>query len=199
MTPFNFSNPRIMSFAAHSGALRNGDLLQFRSRHWISKLIQVGTLGVHSHSALVRINGSSRIDCLEMVEGIGGRARPLLSRVIEQPGQIDVFRPDVTRWPELDLVTAVEWMREFTGREYGAASLWLLAGMRAFGLRFWLHRYVRTNDDGPPSKAPFCSEAVCAAYRLAGVDPVPRKPDRFTTPADLTTSMLFDYVGTLVP
>lgn len=200
MTVFDPKHPVVMSLRTHAGNLRNGDLLQFRSRAWISWLIQVGTLGVHSHSAMIRVNGSDRIDCLEMMEGAGGRARPLAARVQEQPGRIDVFRADTARWPKLDLAKAVDKMREFTGREYGQANLLWLAGMRAFGLRFFLHRRARdVRDDWKPSRALFCSEAVCAAYRLAGVDPVPRKPDRLTTPADLTCSLLFAYVGTLVP
>lgn len=192
---------QLVPYSLAAPELRDGDLALFRSRAWYSRLIGIGTLGIHSHAGLIRVNGGHRIDLLEMVEGGGGRAKPLISRVEEQPGEIDVFRPDLTRWPELDLGGAVEYMRDLTGKPYGLAGLLLLAGLRMAGLRFLLARRARDFDDARQSPhAPFCSHAVCTAYRLGGhVDPVPRKPDHLVTPADLNNSLLFNYLMTLTP
>jgi len=194
--------PLLVPYATAVPQLRNGDLAQFRSRSFTSWLIKVGSLGVHSHSAMIRRNGGERVDLLEMVERIGGRAVPLWSRVQQAPGLIDVFRPNTTRWPELDLVGATNYMRELTGQKYGRAGMLALAGMRALGLRFLLHsRLAYQTDDALDSRqSPFCSHAVCSAYRIGGgVDPVPRVPDHLVVPAQLTTSLLFDYLLTITP
>ena len=201
MPTFDPARPYLVPIRHAQSLLRNGDLAQFRSRAWYSALIRIGTLGVHSHSAMLRLNGTDRIDLLEMVERAGGRAVPLQSRVAEQPGQIDIFRPDVARWPELDLEGATSYMRHLTSQPYGALGLLLVAGLRMAGLRLLLARHARVFDDAREwDHAPFCSHAVCSAYRLGGgVDPVPRKPDYLVSPADLTNSLLFHYVLTLTP
>lgn len=198
---FDPKNPYLVPYANAVPRLRNGDLAQFRSRSLCSYLIQVGCQGVHSHSAIVRRNGDQRVDLLEMVERVGGRAVPLWSRVCECPARIDIFRPDQARWPELDLDRTTAYMRELTGQRYGRAGMLTCAAMRALGLRFLLHRLARQTDDALEARqAPFCSHAVCSAYRLGGgVDPVPRTPDHLVVPAQLTTSLLFEYVLTLTP
>lgn len=201
MTAFDARDPLLVSYADARPILRNGDLAQFRSRSLLSYLIRVGSFGVHSHSAMIRRNGDDRIDLLEMYEFAGGRARPLDACVAEAPGLIDIFRPNTDRWPELDLQGATNHMRLLTGKRYGRAGLLLLAGMRAVGLRFALHSLVYNTDDAAEcSRPPFCSHAVCEAYRIGGhVDPVPRTPDYMVVPAQLTTSLLFDYLCTLTP
>lgn len=198
---FDPRNPHLVPYAAAVPLLRNGDLAQFRSRSIASWLIKVGSLGVHSHSAMIRRNGDERLDVLEMVERIGGRAVPLLSRVQQAPGRIDIFRPNTTRWPELDLERTTNYMRELTGQRYGRAGMLTLACMRALGLRFLFHHLAYVTDDALESRqAPFCSHAACSAYRIGGgVDPVPRVPDHLVVPAQLTTSLLFDYLLTLTP
>lgn len=199
MTDFDPRDPLLVDLRDALPVLRNGDLLQFRSRSLISYLIRVGSHGVHSHSAMLRRNGDDRLDVLEMYEGAGGRARPLEAAVQEAPGRIDVFRPDANRWPELDLAGATSHMRRLTGKRYGRGGLLMLAAMRAVGLRFLLHRLAYNTDDRAVSdRPPFCSHAVCESYRIGGhVDPVPRTPDWLVTPAQLTTSMLFNYLCTL--
>ena len=199
MIRFDPRNPYLVPFREAAPGLRNGDLAQFRSRSLISYLIRVGSFGVHSHSGMIRRNGDERIDLLEMYEGVGGRARPLAACVAEASGRIDIFRPNVERWPELNLNGATRHMRLLTGKRYGRYGLLLLAGMRAVGLRFLLHGLVyNTDDQSQCQRAPFCSHAVCEAYRIGGgVDPVPRTPDWMVVPAQLTTSLLFDYVCTL--
>lgn len=198
---FDPRNPHLVPYAAAVPLLRNGDLAQFRSQSLMSWLIKVGSHGVHSHSAMVRVNGEHRIDLLEMVEGVGGRAVPLLSRVQQAPGRIDIFRPDTARWPELDLQGASNQMRLLTGQRYGRAGLLTLAAMRAVGLRFFFHRLAyQTDDTAESGQLPFCSHAICTAYRLGGgVDPVPHTPDHMVVPAQLTNSLLFTYLLTLTP
>jgi len=201
MTAFDPRDPLLVCCDDARSVLRNGDLAQFRSRSLLSYLIRVGSFGVHSHSAMIRRNGDERIDLLEMYEFAGGRARPLEACVAKAPGLIDIFRPNTDRWPELDLQGATNHMRLLTGKRYGRTGLLILAGMRVIGLRFFLHGMVYDmGDEGSCQRPPFCSHAVCEAYRVGGgVDPVPRTPDWLVTPSQLTNSLLFEYVCSLIP
>jgi hypothetical protein len=133
---------------------------------------------------------------LEVREFVGGRAVPLLGHVMKYNGRIDVFRPRADLF-EYDCAGAVDVMRDLTSRPYGYRGIARLAIQRVPIL--WRSVRLTTRDvmDGAP-QAPFCSHAVCHACREGGgVDPVPRKPDDLVTPADLTWSLLFDYVCTL--
>lgn len=179
--------------------LQHGDILQYRGSSLISSWIRYVTGGVHTHSAMLRIDRLGRADVLEIREFIGGRAVPLLGHVVQCPGQIDVFRPRLEIFPHYDTEAAVGVMRDLTARSYGYRGIARLALQRVP----FLWRLVRLSTDDltdrtrPPS-APFCSHAVAHACREGGgVDPVPRKPDDLVTPTDLTWSLLFDYVCTL--
>lgn len=177
--------------------LRSGDLAQFRGRGLVSSWIRWATHGVHSHSGMVRVDTEGNVDLLEVREFIGGRAIPLEAAVERAPGRIDIFRPRVDRWPEYSVARAVEMMRIITSRRYGYLGVTRLALQRIPFV--WRLFPIETRDviDGRSSQAPFCSHAVAIACRAGGVDPVPRKPDYLVTPADLTWSLLFDYVCTL--
>jgi hypothetical protein len=181
----------------HHADLRTGDILQYRGSTIISEWIRFATHGVHSHSAMLRIDSLGRADVLEIREFVGGRAVPLLGHVMQFNGRIDVFRPRVDVFKDYDAVSATDVMRDLTSRPYGYLGIARLAVQR---IPFaWRLVRLETRDviDGDGA-APFCSHAVCHACREGGgVDPVPRKPDDLVTPADLTWSLLFDYVCTL--
>ncbi len=184
--------------SVHDAPIQCGDLLQFRGNGAISSLIRFATHGVHSHSAIARRDALGRVDCLEIREFKGGRAVPLLGEVEKAPGRIDVFRPR-TEIFGFDRTACVDKMRELTSRSYGYAGIARLALQRIPIL--WRMSRLDTRDvhTSREGRAPFCSHAVAIACQAGGVDPVPRKPDDLVTPADLTCSLLFDYVCTLLP
>ncbi len=195
MKAFYVDQPNLIVW--HRADLRHGDILQYRGSTLVSSWIRFMTQGVHSHSAMLRIDSLGRADVLEIRELIGGRAVPLLGHVMNWPNKIDVFRPRVDVFTDYDPAAAVDAMRELTSRNYGYRGIARLALQRV--PLAWRLMRLETRDviEGELS-APFCSHAVCHACREGGgVDPVPRKPDDLVTPADLTWSLLFDYVCTL--
>lgn len=197
LTPFDLRKPILRSI--DSADLRSGDVAQFRGVGLIASWIRYATHGVHSHSGMIRVDCDNNVDLLEVREFIGGRAIPLGAAVANAPGRIDVFRPRRDRWPEYSTARAVDMMRLVTSRRYGYWGVARLALQRIPFL--WRFFPIDTRDviDGRTMQAPFCSHAVAIACRAGGVDPVPRKPDYLVTPADLTWSLLFDYVCTLTP
>lgn len=194
----NFDHREPLFATLDYAGIRSGDVLQYRGQGWISSMIQLGSQGVHSHSAIARVDMLGRADVLEVRELKGGRAVPLLGEVEKHPGRIDVFRPRLDVFA-FDIEAAVDMMRTLTSRSYGYAGVARLAIQRLPLL--WRLSRLQTADvvAGNESRSPFCSHAVAIACTAGGVDPVPRKPDDAVTPADLTTSLLFEYVCTLVP
>lgn len=172
--------------------VQDGWLAQFRGANWISKIIKYSTGGPHSHSAMLQRNNGT-VDTLEVREFYGGRRLPLEAQHKRSPGKIDVFSID-SRF-SIDTKETLRVMRSMTGKDYGYRGIVRLATQKIPLLwRLWpLH----TRDDEPIKNAPFCSHAVCYAYRMGGVDPVPNKPDYYVTPNDLTHSLLFKYEFTI--
>lgn len=204
--------------------IRTADLLLFRPCWWAlhSKLICVAGRTDYCHAGMVRcrpavnrspyrldrITGSSGFlstpvypvipsDCLEMVAG-GGRQISLAKEVQWYPGLIDVYEANPeNRWEKFDRLRAAAAMRGFVRRRYGWRNMLRVSLVHLPFIRFLLR--PETDDQIAHGRLPFCSQAVAAACRAGGVDPVPHLADRFTEPADLARSPFFKYRFTLIP
>jgi hypothetical protein len=197
VTAFDPKNPKLIPYRELEPFIENGWLAQYRGREFLSRWIQAASVGCHSHSGMLRtIDGNGhRVDLLDITENRNGAAVPFEDEVRRYSGLIDVFRPDLDRWPEFNQRGAVNYMRILTGRKYGWRGVIRMYFLRFPVVRSFLH--TSTDDLLDADKAPFCSHAVCSAYRVGGgIDPVPRRPDDLVTPNDLTCSMFFEYVGT---
>lgn len=171
----------------------DADLLLFRPRGWLSRLISVAGRSPYSHAAMAGW-WKDRLMCVEMTRG-GGRAQLLSNLVSRWPGVIDVYRANAGH-RRFSRRRALAAMIGITGRRYGWLNLSRAALLHLPALRFLASPSV---DDGEASVwPPFCSEAVAAADRTGGVDPVPNLADRLTEPADLSRSPFYSYRFTLV-
>lgn len=169
----------------------------YRGTGFISHWIQYATGGPYSHAVMFcRVNG--HVDALELRELIGGRRQSLAFHLEHWRGAIDVFAPDLARWPTYKPKTAVTVMRDLISRPYSYSGILGIA-LRKIPLvrRLWPleipdHDLIRNED------SLFCSHGVCAASRVGGgVDPVPHKPDCLVTPNDLACSLFYKYQFTL--
>ena len=192
---FDIGNPLWVTPAYAESKIQNAWIGQCLSDSYISELIRYGTQGVHSHSEMFLKNGGGRVDILELREFKGGR-RKTFQYHMKQQGRIDVFSPDMARWPEFDADGAVNAMRRLTDYEYGWFGIWRMLARRI--PVFW-RLYPPTTDDrlpepGEPIRQPFCSHAVSLATHLGGgVDPVPRCPHHLVSPSQLTYSLFYNY------
>ncbi len=183
---------RVEPYAAVRREIRDADLLLFRSRSLVWRLVAVAGRSEYTHAAMAGWWGD-RLMCVEMTSG-GGRAS-LLSNLVERwPGVIDVFRANATR-RRFSREKALAAMIAITGRDYGRWNLWRAS---------WLHLPVvrlfvkpETDDAANGTHLPFCSQAIARACRAGGVDPVPLLADRLTEPGDLARSAFFEYRFTL--
>lgn len=178
----------LLPYSRARALLRPGDLLLFRRRG----LIALAGRGIHSHAAMVDFWDDLPF-CIEVREFRGGRAVTLESQVRRCPGRIDVFRPLPT--PDFHPEIAAKAMRAYCGCDYGWRNVVHTALLHVPFFRLWHRPDVDDRSTNP--HPPFCSEAVAACYRAAGLDPVPRLADRYTEPADLSRSAAFRYHFTL--
>lgn len=180
--------------------IQNAWIGQCLADTYISRLIRMGTQGVHSHSQMFARDCHGEVDILELREFKGGR-RHTFEYHLQHPGRIDVFSPDTEKWPDFDAEGAVEAMRQLTNYEYGWKGIGEMLARRVPFV--WRLFSTSTDDrlpaDGKPIRQPFCSHAVSLATHLGGgVDPVPRCPHSQVTPTHLTYSLFYRYEFTLV-
>lgn len=192
--------------------LKDGDVLLFRAGDWksVGWWITVYTGGIHSHVAMVKINGN--IMCVEQREFKGGRSVDLERQVKINSGKIDVYRAaSKVTVPNFDgeKITLVE--KEFTndiakkitddasaltGSEYGWKNIWKMFRAYAPLIRLW-RRKKQIEQEVENVEAFVCSTLVAWTYRRHYMDPCPNIPDEFTNPADIASSSLFNYLFTL--
>jgi hypothetical protein len=174
----------------------SADILLWRPTAWWGRAIAVAGRGPYSHAAMAAW-WDDTLMAMEMT-AFGGRAVTLESQVRRYPGRIDVYQANPChRWPEWEPARAVACMRRFCGVPYGWRNLLGTALLHVPGVRFLVP--AQTDDQADRGRPPFCSQAIAAAGRAAGVDPVQELADCQTEPADLARSPFYAYLFTLIP
>jgi hypothetical protein len=186
----------LVPLAVAAAEIRDGDLLLFRGRGFVARLIGVAGRSDYTHAARALWWGSD-LFCCEVRELKGGRAVTLASQVRRFPGAIDVFEVNPgNRWREYDRLGAVRYMRRLAGCDYGYLGV-LAASLRHAPVWRFLVR-SDSDDRRVDAQPPFCSQACAMADRLGGqVDPAPHLADRLTEPGDLARSPFYRYRFTL--
>ena len=187
---------QLVNLSQHARQIRSGDLLLFRGRGFLSRMIGIAGRSPYTHAARAAW-WDDLLYCCEVRELRGGRAVTLESQVRRYPKQIDVFETNPgCRWPQYDRQGALRYIRRLAGCDYGYVGV-LRAAVRHLPLWRCLLRPV-INDNEVTRRPPFCSQACAMADRLGGnVDPVPQLADRLTEPADLARSPFYRYRFTL--
>ena len=196
-------SPRQTSMRCHvklsdvAADIRDGDLLLFRGRGAIARLIGVAGRSDYTHAARAVWWGND-LFCCEVRELRGGRAVTLESQVRQVPRAHRRLRGESleplagVRPPRRRAIhAAAGWLRLrlSRGAPGGAAARAAVAIPGPPGQR---------RPDASPDQPPFCSQASTMADRLGGgVDPVPHLADRLTEPADLARSPFYRYRFTL--
>lgn len=99
--------------------IRDGDLLLFRGRGLVARLIRTAGRSEYTHAARAVWWGRD-LFCCEVRELRGGRAVTLESQVRKFAGLIDVFEANPSgRWREYDRRGAVQYMRRLAGCDCG--------------------------------------------------------------------------------
>lgn len=162
---------------------REGDVLCFRGRGFVSWCIRQLTRSVYSHAGMVFLY-EDRVYCLEAV-GHGVRLVLMSQLMRRYEGGIDYFEVDAGA-PARDAALSFGFRQ--LGKLYDTAGiarfLWMLLTRAA--------QKARRDEDW------FCSELVAAAFREAGTALVDI-PDSYTSPSDLAQSERLKLRYTLKP
>lgn len=188
--------------------IQDGDLLLFRGKGFIARVIQFFTNSIYSHAGMVTwVNG--RPFCAEIREGVGGRLVTLESQVRRCPNCIDVYRfnPDGLMQDEnVKRSQAARYMERLAGCHYGywavaRAALAHLPLVRLLLARTKAGKALRELDTKAAAtrkSPPFCSMGVDLSWwQGASVDIVPELESELTEPVHLSRSYLFRYQFTL--
>lgn len=162
----------------------DGDVLLFRGRGPMSRMIRTLTTSPYSHVGLVmRFEG--HVYCVEAV-GKGVRLILMSEAVRQYHGGIDYYRlreatPEQRRG-------ALGFCLQQLGKLYDHAGL----------LRFLAVLVLRRKPRAWRDRYWFCSELVAAAYRSHGITLAPERP-AYTSPADLALSPLLQLSFVIKP
>lgn len=138
--------------------------------------IQLATLSHVNHAAIVGRDGRTLIEATP--EGVK-KDRPLDEYAAED---IAAMHAPLSKW---QAEKALTWAESKVGDAYNWPGLFALGMDRFFG---WRPQWLDDAADQPTTW--FCSQLVVAAYRAAGVDLCPGRPDWTCSPGELADAIL---------
>jgi len=167
--------------------IKDGDILLFRGKSWLSRLICWATRSPYSHSAILGWwNG--RLMVLEAVPS--GVMTSRMSLVVSKySGKVELWTTD----EDLARFEVIRTAQLLLGKRYSKFKLFRNLKRLVFG---------RSRDEPiDPDAAPedfVCSEFVSRVWRAGGIDLVKDAPDVYTKPSDIAKSPSVRKVGNLV-
>lgn len=169
--------------------IRDGDVLCFRGRTGISKLIMKLSHGQFSHGALAFWWGD-RLMVLQAEYGPGVQAVPVSRAVGKYNGNVEWFALRDEDRSEERMAKLRHVAQKRLGDRYSVVELFLVGLHYAIGTA--LPKERRTPHEF------VCSQYVAYCYAKVGLDLAPTRPDIGTTPEDLTRSPHLVRRGILV-
>jgi hypothetical protein len=164
--------------------IRDGDILLFRGRSWISRLIRWFTRSPYSHSGILGW-WNDRLMVLEAVPNGVVVSRASIA-VQKYSGQVELWTTDEPL-VRAEVLYAAQLL---LGKRYSKVKL--LHNLRR--LLFGRRRGEAADPDAPPQDF-VCSEFVSRVWRAGGVDLAKDSPDMYTKPSDLARSPCLRKVG----
>jgi hypothetical protein len=169
------------------GQIQDGDILLFRGKSWISRLICWVTGSSYSHSAILAWwNG--RLMVLEAIEtGIVTSRMSLV--VTKYSGKVELWTTD----EKLDRLEVIRTAQLLLGKRYSTFKLVRNLKRLVFGRP----RHEPEDPESPPDDF-VCSEFVSRVWRAGGIDLANDSPDVYTKPSDIAKSPRVRKVGDVV-
>lgn len=160
--------------------IRDGDILLYKGRGFVSWAIKFFTRSEYSHAAIV-VRWNRRLMVMEAVRK-GVIVNPFRRSVNRYKGSVEWWGckeeiDDPTR------AKMIEFAQKQLGKDFG---FWLLFWF-AFMISFF-YRDLDKRDAVRRERKLFCSLYVALIYHQAGIDLRKNRADRFTSPADIAGS-----------
>ena len=178
----------VLKYESVRKEIRDGDVLLYQGKGFISRLVQLFTGSAYSHAGLA-VKWNDRLMVMEAV-GKGVIISPLSRSVGYYKGNVDWYQ---SREPIADdgrkkMIIAAQ-------KELGKS--FTKCGLLLIGAYIVIRKKFDENDAFVRSKKFFCSFYVAATYNAAGLDLKQGTADRFTTPDDIARSPLLKKKGVL--
>jgi hypothetical protein len=167
--------------------IRDGDILLFRGKSWLSRIICRVTGSPYSHAAIV----AWWDDRLMVLEAMGkGIVVSRMSIVVNQySGKVELWTTD----EDLARTEVIRTAQRLLGKRYSAYKLVRNLERLVFGRP----RHEQADPEAPPDDF-VCSEFVSRVWRAGGIDLVADAPDMYTKPSDIAKSPHLRKVGGVV-
>ncbi len=178
-TPLNQGQLVAKQYDDVRNQIKNGDVLMYRGRSLVSKLIRWFTKSRYSHAGLA-VWWNDRLMVMEAV-GKGVIVNPLSVNVAHYDGRVEWFA-SVAEISENERIELVRFAQQELGKEY---ATWKII---AIGLAILFGKSAETTDKLRRERRLFCSYYVAQAYNAIGRDLKKNVSDRFMTPDDIASS-----------
>jgi hypothetical protein len=177
----------IVHYAGIRRGIRDGDILLFRGKSWLSRMICRITRSPYSHAAIVTWWN----DRLMVLEAVGkGVVVSRMSIVVNQySGKIDLWTTD----RNLARAEVIRAAQRLLGKRYSPYKLIRNLARLVLGRP----RHDEADPEAPPEDF-VCSEFVSRVWRAGGIDLVQDSPDVYTKPSDIAKSPHLRRVGGVV-
>lgn len=169
------------------GKIRDGDILLFRGKSWISRIICRVTGSPYSHAAIV----AWWDDRLMVLEAVGkGIVVSRMSIVVNQySGKVELWTTD----RDLRRTEVIHAAQRLLGKRYSPYKL--IRNLER--IMFGRPRHEEADPEAPPADF-VCSEFVSRVWRAGGIDLVGDAPDMYTRPSDIAKSPHLRKVGGVI-
>jgi len=158
---------------------KNGDILLYKGRTWISKAIQWFTGSEYSHAGIVAW-WNDRLMVLESVDK-GVVVTPMSNNIKKYWGDVEWFQ-SIEEISDEQRLKMLEYAQEELGKEYNQFQILII------GFKILLGQNVKHSDKLRKSKKLFCSHYVSSVYNYIGMDLKEKLSDDFTSPDDIAKS-----------
>lgn len=175
-------------YQQYRNQMKDGDILLFKGKGWLSSIIKWKTNSSYSHAGIV-LWWNDRLMVLEAV-GRGVIATPISYNLTKYEGGIDYFRPSFDIEPDTRTAMA-QFSQAQLGKEYDTGQL------LKFGLKLMLGSKLSSSDRAQKAGQYFCSQYVADIYARHGLDLALGLSDDYTSPDRLAESEKLEFVGTL--
>jgi hypothetical protein len=208
-----------LSYKIAEQYIEEGDVLLFRGKGILSKIIQSFSNGPHSHVAVASWHKNHDndeippiLECIEFREFHGGRTTSLEIQVCKYSGLIDVYRPNPKFYGMFynsvtQSIQKTEYkfngravtncMRRMTGLPYGYNRIIYLAKLKLAGFKLFFNYNDLIIDSVGEVIYPVCSTALSHCFNSSDFDIVKNKSDEYTEPSDFSRSCELNYLFTL--
>jgi hypothetical protein len=176
--PPNADGVPLIDYRDARPALRDGDLLFFRGRHVLSRVVRTLTRGEFSHCGIVSHFGERKV-LLHADVGDGVTVSAISTVLETYKGELHWYglRPESRAAVDLDAILAEA--RAHLHRNFAWSEIVLAAAAAWFGAP------VPRTSETPPSY--FCSQYVARCFRVGGL-PLTDVPDIMASPTLLAIS-----------